>query len=178
MRISFFGGPGSGKSTTTSRVFSQLKELHYSVEHVSEYVKAWAYMNRVPKGFDQVYIFGKQMQYEHRFLNNGVKNIITDSPPFLSGFYAKKYYGIEMANPIWDLCKLYDKEHEVFNIFLDRGDKTYHQDGRYQTEQEAREFDIDMLNDLTSFYGSEKIVVLPYNDKEEILKRVIEACQK
>ena len=57
MRISLFGGPGSGKSTTAARLFSELKERHYSVEHVSEYVKSWTYMNRKPKGFDQVYIF-------------------------------------------------------------------------------------------------------------------------
>ena len=178
MRISFFGGPGSGKSTTAARIYSELKERNYSVEHVSEYVKSWTYTGKKPKGFDQVYIFGKQLEYEHRFLSNGVKNIITDSPTFLSGFYAKKYNGLNMAIPIWNLCKIYDSEYPTFNIFLERGDKPYHQDGRYQTEEEARQFDSDMYSDLCNFYKTKQTVKIPYNDKEAILAQVLEVCDK
>ena len=176
-RICLYGGPGSGKSTTAARVFSELKEQHYSVEHVSEYVKSWTYMNRAPKGFDQVYIFGKQLEYEHRFISNGVKNIISDSPTFLSGFYAHKYCLPGIAESIWDLCKIYDREYPCYNIFLERGDKTYHQDGRYQTESEARQFDNDIWDLLVDFYGS-NLVRIPYNDKEAILNKVLEVCDK
>ena len=77
--------------------FAELKDRHYSIELILEYIKSWVYFNRIPKGFDQFYIFSKQIQYESRCLDNGVKNIITDSPIFLSSFYANKYCSKELA---------------------------------------------------------------------------------
>jgi len=59
---------------------------------ITEYVKSWATQKRQVTTFDQVYLFGKQMQYEYRFLNNGIKNVVTDSPLILSCVYADYYY--------------------------------------------------------------------------------------
>ena len=84
MRINLLAGPGSGKSTTAAWLFSELKIRHISVELITEYVKSWATQKRQVTTFDQVYLFGKQMQYEYRFLNNGIKNVVTDSPLILS----------------------------------------------------------------------------------------------
>ena len=120
MRICFIGGPCSGKSKTAARVFSELKELNISVEHVTEYVKSWTYIRRDVKEFDQIYIFAKQQQMEYKFLNNGVKNIITDSPTLLSVFYSNMYISKEMADSIWKLCEMYDSKFPTFNIFLER----------------------------------------------------------
>ena len=178
MRLALHGAPGAGKTTTAARLFSELKERHYSVEHVAEYVKSWAYQGRTPEGFDQVYIFGKQMQYEYRFLKYGVKNIITDSPPFLSGWYAQKYFGQEMADHIWALCDMYDKQFPVFNIFIDRGSKPYDPAGRYQTEEEAKEFDAEILRSLYDHYPANRIAIIPYDDKEAMLAKVLEVCDK
>lgn len=178
MRINFLGGPGSGKSTSTARVFAELKERQYSVEHVSEYVKSWAYSGRPIKEFDQIYIFGKQQQYEHRWLSNGVKNVITDSPTFLSVFYSKKYISEAMGDAIWRLCELYDEKYPVYNIFLERGDKPYHAEGRYQTEEEARKIDEELWNQLTYYYLPKDYIRIPYNNKDAILAKVLEVIEK
>ena len=37
--VSFYGGPGIGKSTMSSRVFSELKSMNYEVELATEYAK-------------------------------------------------------------------------------------------------------------------------------------------
>lgn len=178
MRINFFAGPGAGKSTTTARVFSQLKERHFSVEHVGEYVKAWAYQKRVIKQFDQVYLFGKQQQYEYRYLSTGVKNIVTDSPCFLSVVYGD-YYGdknSKVPQAIAAICKEYDAVHPCLNIFLDRGDKPYDQDGRYQSYEAAKNIDSFMLSTLEKH--NMPIVKLDYKDQEGILKAVLSAVEK
>jgi ABC-type multidrug transport system ATPase subunit len=74
-RIGFLGGPGSGKSTTAAWLFAELKTQNKPVELCNEYVKAWTYLNRAVKEWDQVYCFAKQQQYEFRFLQAG-KHVI------------------------------------------------------------------------------------------------------
>ncbi len=177
MRINFFAGPGAGKSTTTARIFSELKERKISVEHVGEYVKAWAYQKRHINKWDQVYIFGKQQQYEYRYLSQEVKNIVTDSPCLLSSIYSSFYKSPEISKAVLDLCREYDKDHPCLNIFLDRGDKSYVQEGRYQSLDGAKELDSYILYFLERYCG-DNLVKLNYADKAGILKAVLEAVEK
>lgn len=167
MRINLYGGPGAGKSTTAAWLFAKLKLSGFSVEHVGEYVKAWAYAHREVKEFDQVYILGKQMQYEYRFLSNGVKNIVTDSPVFNSMFYAPR----NLKPHILGLIDAYEAQHEGVNIFLDRRDKPYVQEGRYQTEQQANQADINLKCDLAS--TKRVFRTFNYNDRDAILDYVM-----
>lgn len=179
MRINFFAGPGAGKSTTTARIFSQLKERGVSVEHVGEYVKAWAYQKRVIKKWDQIYLFGKQQQYEYRYLSQGVKNIVTDSPCFLSVVYTLFYQTDEtslIAGALADLSEEYDRDHPCLNIFLHRGSKPYVQDGRYQNHSQAKDIDKDMLRILKIY--NKPVVELEYNDTNGILEAVLKAVEK
>lgn len=178
MRISFFGGPGSGKSTTSARIFAELKDRQASVELVSEYVKAWAYQNRVPNGFDQVYLFAKQQQYEYRMLSNGVKNIITDSPAFLSVYYANKYMSQSLGLAIRELCRLYDNECPVYNIFLERKDKPYDPKGRFQTQEQAAQMDGEIWEELIRSYPTDKCIKIPYQNRDEILQTVLNVYDK
>lgn len=179
MRVNFFAGPGAGKSTTTARVFSQLKERGYSVEHVGEYVKSWAYQNRSIKKWDQVYLFGKQQQYEYRFISRGVKNIVSDSPCFLSVIYAL-YYGENKDSKIPDaiakLCNEYDSDFPAVNIFLNRNNKEYISEGRYETAEQARQIDSFMKGTMNIF--KVKYTELDYQDKEGILETVISSIEK
>jgi len=170
LRINFFGGPGAGKSTSAARVFAQLKERQVSVEHVGEYVKAWAYQQRNVTPFDQVYIFGKQHQYEYRYLSRGVQNIVTDSPCFLSAYYARLTKP-ELAGPILELVDLYDDDHPCHNIFLHRRDKPYVQEGRWQDEAGARRVDAELLLMLRGHYPD--LTELDYSDQDGILHAVL-----
>ena len=144
MRINLFGGPGSGKSTTAAWLFSELKRRLVSVEHVNEYVKAWAYANRPVDHYDQIYIMAKQMQYEYRFLKNGIKNIVTDSPVDLSIVYSPEH----LKPALRLMCQTYNQDFAHANIFIRRGDKPYVQEGRYQDKTRALEVDLKIQEEL------------------------------
>lgn len=169
MRINLFGGPGAGKSTTAAWLFAELKMAGMSVEHVGEYVKTWAYADRKVQPYDQVYILGKQMQYEYRFIVNGVKNIVTDSPVLNSYFYAP----FALREPILTIARQYERSHPSLNILLNRRGKQYLPQGRYQTELEARDMDLNILADLTTTQTDFHMV--DYSDRKQILALVLPA---
>jgi len=186
MRVNLLGGPGCGKSTTAAWLFSELKVRQVSVELVTEYVKVWACQKRKIETFDQVYLLGKQMQYEHRFLTAGVEHVITDSPVILSGIYAEHYDldgTLGIARPLLSLAEAYEKKYPSVNIILDRKNKPYITQGRYQTHEQARE--IDQL--ITRYYLTNKdrlelnVAYFDYRNREGILTyvlTVLEASRK
>ena len=143
MRFNLFAGPGAGKSTTCADQFARMKKAGYSVEQVTEYVKAWAIAKRQVVGFDQVYLMGKQLQYEHRFVVNGSKNVITDSPVLLSACYTRAFYPelSKVADHIEGICEEYENQYPSMNIYLDRGDKVYNTEGRFQDADGAKAID-------------------------------------
>lgn len=162
MRINFFGGPGSGKSTTAAQVFAELKRRGYSIEHVNEYVKAWAYAGRRVDPYDQFYLQAKQMQYEYRYLKHGVKNIVTDSPVALGYVYAN-----EALKPILrQISDTFDNAFPTFNIFILRGDKPYVAAGRYESKEKALEVDERIKREVHCLYYA------PFTDFDTILKVV------
>jgi len=164
VRINFFPGPGAGKTTTAADVFAKLKRLSYQVEHVNEYVKAWAYNNRKVDPFDQFYIQAKQMQYEYRFLKTGVKNIVTDSPVALGYVYSENP---EHKRILKEVSDAFDKEFPCYNIYLLRGDKPYVAAGRYQDKDRALEIDQRVIDEV------KYLTYIPYEDFDGIMKLVL-----
>lgn len=178
MRINFFGGPGSGKSTQAAWLFSELKTCQVSVEQVGEYVKAYAYRKQKINPYDQFYITGKQMQYEYRFLANGVDVIVTDSPLLLGPIYAKLYYPqVKIYNALENIIKQYEKEYPPINIFLNRNDKPYVEEGRYQNKNGATNLDKIIKNKLKQFYKKD-LYFIDWDDKQEIFRIVWEKLVK
>jgi AAA domain len=151
--INLYGGPGTGKSTTAAKLFAYLKDQDMNCELVTEYVKQWAWENRVPVNYDQFYLFGKQARREYTLFNK-VDYIITDSPVELSGYYAHLYGTPEqdelfkqMINVYRQMCNSHNVD--VKNIFL-KTTKPYNPKGRFQTELEAKAVDLDMIEYLKS----------------------------
>lgn len=138
-RICLYGGPGCGKSTTAAGVFHQLKVRGYNVEHVPEYIKDWAYEGRVPKSFQQNYIFAKQMNREDVLFPH-VDLIVTDSPLLMNTVYSKKY-NFEGWSLLVQMAMLWEKHFPGLHLFLDRKNIAYRQEGRYQDEDGAHEMD-------------------------------------
>jgi AAA domain-containing protein len=164
MRFNFFGGPGAGKSTTAALVFAAMKKELFSVELVSEYVKAWAYAKQPVDFYDQFYIQAKQMHYEYRFLKNGVKNIVTDSPVALSYVYAPP----SLRGALQHVSDTYDQDFASLNIFLVRGDKPYVAAGRYQDKEKALEIDEKIMQIVPN------LVFANYGDMDGIMQYIRE----
>lgn len=169
MRLNLMGGPGTGKSLSAARLFAQLKERHFSVELVNEFAKAWVTEGRKITEETQTYFLGKQMHYESRWLNNGVQNIVTDSPVLVGPLHAEKYVSKALADALYQVSTFYDARHPYHFIFLQRGDYPYQSAGRFQTEAEARAMDDFILQYITSRYPPEHVSVVRADDPQGIL---------
>lgn len=146
--MNFFGGPGTGKSTTCAEVFAYLKRHNINCEMALEYAKdkVWEKSSHVLD--NQLYVFGKQYHRIKRLVGQ-VDFVLTDSPLLNS----ISYY--EDTNPYFPQLVL--EEHrrlDNLNFFLERS-KQYNPAGRLQTEDKARELDTrirKLLDDLEEPY--------------------------
>jgi hypothetical protein len=176
--INFFGGPGIGKSTQASGLFTEMKKHHMSVEYTYEFPKEVAWEGNVSQLRDQFFITANQHRNISR-LYGKVDYIIVDSPIVLGCFYEQRYgegypashYGMSgLGKFLWNLFKQYNN----INILLKRNDETYDTNGRLQDLQEAIEIDEDIKEtlDVNSIRYSEFFV---HNDTPlEIYRYLIE----
>jgi hypothetical protein len=171
--INFFGGPGTGKSTTAAGLFHLMKTMGYKVELVTEYAKDVVYQESFFKLKDQLYIFTKQ---HHKLwkLRGKVDYVITDSPLLLSLHYFQE-------NPIYneDNFKAFVKStydaYDNINIYLIRNldHHPYQGYGRTQSESEAIQIDRDLVELLTQNkvqYSSKLITSSIVQDVFDIIK--------
>lgn len=140
--INMLGGSGLGKSTTAAGLYHIMKLQGYNVELVREYVKNWAWSGQKVGQYDQIYIFGKQARSEY-MLYGKVDYIITDSPIILSPVYEKFYNnGFSMIEDaaLKFLQKAHNNNINHINFLLERT-KKFNPEGRYETEEQAKEVD-------------------------------------
>lgn len=145
--ISFYAGPGTGKSTSAAYLYAQLNSRGINAELVREYIKDWAWEQRVPGVYDQIYLLGKQIRRESLLLGRA-DVLITDAPPGISGFYADKLAPPAIKDGVHHTLRSYRKQtlldgHEHIDIWLKRV-HDYIPEGRYQTEDQACEISIEM----------------------------------
>jgi hypothetical protein len=150
--INLFGGPGIGKSTQASGLFTEMKKHHMSVEYTYEFPKEVAWEGNVSQLRDQFFITANQHRNISR-LYGKVEYIIVDSPIVLGCFYEQRYgndypasfYSMsKLSGFLWDLFKQYNN----INILLTRNNDTYDPNGRLQDLKEAQEIDEDIKNTL------------------------------
>lgn len=168
--INFYGGPGSGKSTSASFFYYLMKKEGKNVELVREYVKDWAWEKRPMSTYDQIYFLGKQVRRES-MLYGKVDWIVTDSPVMMNLYYAHRYCPRQLAEGVraGTLSFYHQAEidnHKHLHVFLNRT-KPYISEGRYQTEAEAKEIDTGIKTVLESF----KLPILESDaDEVELMK--------
>lgn len=152
MRINIWAGPGAGKSNLVPLIYRELNLDGFSVELVVEYIKRWAYENKKPQSYDQLYIFSKQLNAEDVFLRSGVDHIVTDSPVPMQIYYSRKN-----KDPFWehlrDIALAFEKKNPSLNIFLDRTGIPYRQNGRYENEEQAIQVDKEMYEFMQEITG-------------------------
>jgi len=156
--INLYGGPGAGKSTSAAYLYYLLKKQGANVELVREYVKDWAWEKRKITTFDQIYFLGKQTRRES-MLYGKVNWIVTDSPVMMNLYYAQRYCPPSLTEGIRAGTLSFYRQaaedgHNHIHVMLERT-KPYASEGRYQTEEEAKEIDGGvkrLLDDLKFSY--------------------------
>lgn len=174
-RICLYGGPGVGKSVLAAKLYAELAAEGRYVDHVTEYIKDWAYQNRKPESYDQFYVFAHQLHREDVRLRY-VDAVVTDSPLLLNASYSKQY-SFEGWQHILDMCRMFERSFPSCNIILDRKGIEYVEKGRYQTLEQALDVDrhvSDMVYEncppasihvrSAKDFGSIKSLVLDYLD--------------
>ena len=154
-------------------VFFQLKKMGYNCELVTEYIKSWTYLNRKPESFDEVYTFAQQLHRVDIALRGGFDFIITDSPLFLSYYYAT-FLGCSFAEHIYNICTHVEEVYPSYNIMVDRKDKSYDPIARYQTIDEVSKIDFDIENNILKLIN---YVTFPYYEQEKVLQNVVRALK-
>lgn len=168
--INLFGGPGSGKSTLAADLYSEMKKHDYEVEMVREWVKLWAWQGREMTYADQCIVFGNQVN-EETSLYGKVDVIITDSPLILSGFYEDVNHNSKFLLPAAQKIMYLAKFDQVtyWNLLVKRN-WPYQASGRFQTEEQANEFDKKMVQFL-------KCNKIPYETVKTVEEIMIELMQ-
>ena len=174
--INLYGGPGTGKTTTATRIFSNLKSAGVNAEYVQEYVKQWAWEDRVPGKYDQFYFFGKQLRREYSLFKN-VNTIITDSPVSLCAFYSNMLGGEEQGSLFVKMAQEFYKEvekdgHDYVHVWLNRV-KPYNEKGRFQTEDQAKEIDTKLKEFLKDKFGVNFIEIDGTNEAADNFSNVL-----
>lgn len=169
--INFFGGPGIGKSTQASGLFTEMKKKHMDVETTYEFPKVVAWEENFLAIKDQFYITANQHRNISR-LYGKVKYIIVDSPIILGLIYKDRYSkGPEYPAKFYDdsfdtfILNLFRK-YECLNILLTRNDSTYDENGRFQDLTEAKEIDDDIKNKL--IINEIPFIEFPVHDKTHV----------
>ena len=167
-RINILAGPGAGKSTLAARLFGDLKARHHDVEQITEYIKTWAHQGKKPQGFDQLYVFSKQLKSEEEALRN-VNSIVTDSPLITNAAFCV-YYCCDYAREVISLAKNFEDKYKSVNLFLERT-IDYVEKGRYQNLDQSLEVD-KILWSLVSEHIKSPVYKVSLNNYEAILKIV------
>lgn len=139
--VNFFAGPGCGKSTGASWLFSQLKLNGVDCEYVSEFAKDKVWENNGEVFKCEFYITGKQSFKISRCFGK-VDVIITDSPIAISMAYSESD---KFKAAVLEEFNKYEKNN--MNILLKRI-VPYDKNGRLQTEDEAKNIDDKIKNTL------------------------------
>lgn len=143
-RINLYAGPGAGKSTSAAWLFVALRDLGYSIELAHEYVKKYAYKGQPIAGAMQMKCFGKQVEIETEALEAGIALVVSDSPLMLQCYYTKSR-GESFYKHLIGQTQWLEEQYPSTHIFLDRRGIKYDPAGRYQTYEEARKVDDEMM---------------------------------
>lgn len=165
--VNLFGGPGCGKSTGATWLFSQLKLKGIDCEYVSEFAKdkVWEENKEVFKC--QFYITGKQIFKIARCVGK-VDVIVTDSPMAIGAQYCESEL---LKGAILEEFNKYSDNN--LNILLKRV-KEYNPNGRNQTEEEAKGID----NSVCSWLQENDIPFRIFDGDEDGYKLILERILK
>jgi AAA domain len=143
--VNFFGGPGTGKSTTAAELFALMKKKHYRVEMIREIAKDHVWERRDNIFREQDYIFAHQHRLQRRLVGHDIDYVVLDSALLLGLFYAPDDFPPSFRTFVKDVVDSYNN----INIYLQRSDSIpYVEAGRNQTFEQARMVDMQVYQYL------------------------------
>jgi hypothetical protein len=138
--INFFAGPGSGKSSLASGLFSEMKWLNINCELVTEFAKDLFWEDRETTLKNQIYVTAKQYNKIHRLVGK-VDYVLVDSPLLLGIIYRE---ADSITGSFDKFVLAMHKSMMNVNYFV-RREKPYHQPGRSQSQIEAKQLDVKII---------------------------------
>jgi len=139
--IEFLGGPGAGKTTLSTRLFSRLKQDGKRVEFVREYAQEliFAGQEHLLADSNQLNVLAGQYTKYKNLERLGYDLIISDSSMSLSAVYASD---TTLNNLMNLLSNTAEEEFDIIKIFVTRDpDKNFNEIGRIHTYSESLEAD-------------------------------------
>jgi len=170
--INLFGGPSVGKSTVSAGVFSLLKLHDINTELVTEFAKDLVWEERFRTFKNQHYLFSKQ---QHRLwrVSDKVDVIVSDSPILLSVVYRQ-----ELSSDIFKQFVLEEfNSYNNINFFLSRT-KQYHEVGRNQNEQEAKQLDKEIIKTLDKYNIDYFVINGDFSAPNRITEKILHLFNK
>ena len=174
--VNFFGGPGSGKSTTAAGLFYKLKlTKKVKVELVTEYPKDLVYANQLHTMFENQEVLFSEQNYRVQRLIDHVDWAIVDSPILLSAVYP---YVVREQHKVRDwpalpefvaFVKAQFNAYNNINIWLTRPDK-YDEYGRHQSLEQAKTIDVA----IKTLLDNEQISYYSFKNHEGVVDDVID----
>lgn len=132
--VSFFGGPGAGKSTLAAGVFYELKKRGINAEFVHEFAKELTWEGRMGTLSNQTLILGQQFEMFRRCADQ-VDIIITDTSLLNSAIYCHNF-NLPYADEIERLAMGMWRTMDNFTFMVQRV-LPFDTTGRYNSEEEA-----------------------------------------
>jgi len=164
--VNLFGGPGIGKSTAATAVFSLLKMHGVDVEYVAEFAKDCTWEDRHTTLRNQYYIWAKQFHRIWR-VQHKVDVIVTDPPPLLNLVYGDTPDSFKQI-----VLELFNNNDNI-NFLLQRI-TNYNEEGRNEILPEARVIDNKVKNMLDSYKITYSVITSDYKDINNVVSNVLE----
>ena len=178
--INIYGASSTGKSTTAAMLYAYFKNKCVESEICKESVKAWAFEGRPITSMDQYYIAGKEIFHVERLINK-VEVVICDCPIMQGIYYLHKmredlnFDSLGPMDPmVFDFIIEAEKLGVKFYDFLVERNQPFQPVGRYQTESESKQDQVDIKRFLWQ-PARAKYLNLHYipGDRDERLKKII-----
>lgn len=146
--INMLSGPGSGKSTLAAELFVNMKKRGLKVEYLQEYAKKLVWQ----KDFEMLnnqHLVSYKYYKSIAAMKGCVDFIILDSS-LLNGIWYNRNNTENLSNieKTDDMIIKYYNEFKNINFFINRGIYQYENNGRIETEEQAKTIDQDIKNIL------------------------------
>lgn len=149
--IHLVAGPGAGKTTLASAIFTQMKLLGLKVEFLQEHVKTLVLLEKFDELNDQYNLSKTQYQIMKQYVGK-VDYLLLDFS-LLIGLYHNKFNKDNVSKPEETEKQIVEwfREFDNLVLYVERGDIKFEEFGRMETYGHAREIDRILLQYLDKF---------------------------